>query len=223
MKRATARPCLPGSLTDLLSLSGDDSFRVYDTDFPDGDLAGYFPNSSRVLDFSKTGGQVEVFDTILSEPDFDYVIDLDAGLIDSFFRIFSDIGFGEAAREAHLGVAIYFILDRKISSVQKALAISRLCKNVDFVPVRNEAMGNILAVPQAASIYHDIRKNREIQLPRLSIDALNFLDRPDFSFAKFLARNGEDVPFELRIELWAFLEAVYNQRKTGDSGNPVSV
>lgn len=164
-----------------------------------------------------------MFDTIVSEPHFDYVIDLEANLTDRFFRIFTDIGFGEAAREAHLGVTVYFVLDRKVSSVQKALWISRLCREVDFVPVRNEAMGNILALPQASAVYSDIRKSREILLPRLSIDAVNYIERPDFSYAHFLARNGQDVPFELRIELWSFLEAVYNQRQTGESGNPVSV
>lgn len=203
-------------MTDLLSLSGAESFRVFDTDFPNGDLAGYFPASSRVLDFSKTGGQVEIFDTILSETHFDYVVDLEANLLQGFFKIYSDIGFEQAAAEANLRVSVYFILDRKVSSVSTALTISKSCKHAEFIPVRNEAMGNILTVPQAANVYSQIRHHRDIQLPRLSVNALNYLDQPDFSFANFLARNGDGVPLELKIEIWSFLETVYNQRQSGD-------
>lgn len=206
-------------MTDLLSLSGESSFRVFDTDFPHGDLAGYFPNSSKVLDFSKTGGQVEIFDTILSEPHFDYVIDLEASLLKRFFRIYSDIGFEQAARDASLDVSVYFMLDRKISSVAVALETSKYFKHSHFIPIRNEAMGNILTLPQAANIYSQIKYSREIQLPRLSINALNFIDLPEFSFAGFLSRNGEGVPLELRIEIWAFLESVYNQRQSGENGH----
>jgi hypothetical protein len=186
---------------------------VFDTDFPNGDLAGFFPQSSRVLDFSKTGGQVEIFDTVISEPSFDYVIDLEANLLSSFFKIYFDIGFEQAAHETNLNVSVYFVLDRKISTVNNALKISKLCKHAEFIPVRNEAMGNILTLPQAANVYGQIKRLREIQLPRLSINALNYIDQSDFSFANFLARNGDGVPLELRIEIWAFLESVYNQRQ----------
>ena len=205
-------------LTDLLSLSGVESFRVYDTDYPNGDLSGYFPESSRVVDFSKTGGQVEIFDTILSEPQFDYVLDLEANLLTRFFKVFSDIGFEQAAYEAKMTVSVYYVLDRKISSVQTAKELAKECVHSEFIPVRNEAMGNILTIPQAANIYSQIKKRREIHLPRLSVNALNHIDQPNFSFSDFLARNGQNAPRELRIEIWAFLEAVYNQQQTGQDG-----
>lgn len=200
-------------LCDQLSLSGDLSFRAFDTDFPRGDLAGYFPESSQIIDFDKTGGKVSLFDTIINEPDYDYLIDLDARFFNSFFKLYQDISFEEGLAEAQFSIQVYFVIDRTIASLEAAKRISQICTIAHFIPVRNEAMGNVLVLPQAAKIYKEINKAQEVILPRLSIDALNYIDGPQFSYADFLARNGGDVPLELRIEIWSFLEAVYNQRE----------
>lgn len=210
-------------LADLLSLAGSQSFRIFDTDFPAGDLAGFFPENSQIVDFSKTAGQIQVFDTILSEPQFDYVIDLDQALLGPFFKIFSDIRFDQAAKDQGISVSIYFMLDRKVSTISAALDIQRLARKCAFVPIRNEAIGNILTVPLAARIYGEIEKTREIILPRLSIDALNHIDRLEFTFADFLSRNGENAPPSIRFEIWNFLESLYNQRTVAENATPTSL
>ena len=197
--------------------------RIFDTDFPNGGLAGYFPASSRIIDFSRTGDQVLVFDTMVGEPNHDYVIDLQDNLLNPFFRIYSDIAFDEGAAEAGIAVSVYFMLDRTLTSVRAASEVSRLAAGASFIPVRNEAIGNILAIPEGARLYEGIRKNREIMLPRLSIDALNLIDDPQFSFSGFVARNGEGYPLELKIELFQFLETIYNQRRADEAGGPVTL
>lgn len=198
--------------TDLLALAGEQGFRVFDTDFPVGDLAGFYPENAQIVDFAQTQGQIQIFDTILAEPDFDYVIDLDSGLLTSFFKLFSDIRFDFEARRQRIDVEVFYILDRKVSSVSNALLISGKCGIARFTPVRNEALGNILAIPQAVAIYSDIKRYREIVLPRLSVNCLNYIEQSDFSFTDFVVSNGKDTPAEFEFELWAFLEAVYNQR-----------
>ena len=184
-------------------------------------MAGYFPASSQIIDFSKTAGHVNLFDTIINEPDFDYLVDLDAQFLRSFFRIFSDIAFDQGARGAGIEITVYFMIDRTVDSVRAAGEIRRQCGDVQFVPVINEAIGNVLVLPQAASLYSDISKAREITLPRLSIEALNLTDQPDFSFADFIARNGAGTPLELRVELFGFLEGIYNQKRVSDAGGSV--
>ncbi len=42
------------------------------------------------------------------------------------------------------------MLDRTVDSVRAAAEIRRQCGDVQFVPVINEAIGNILVLPQAA-------------------------------------------------------------------------
>ena len=210
-------------LADALSLAGEERLRIFDTDFPDGGLAGYFPASSRIVDFTRTGDRVLVFDTMVDEPDHDYVVDLQANLLKPFFKVYSDIAFDEGAAEAGIAVSVYFMLDRTLTSVNAAAEISRLAGSASFVPVRNEAIGNILAIPEGARRYEAIRKNREIMLPRLSVDALNLIDDPQFSFSGFVARNGEGYPLELKIELFQFLETIYNQRRADEAGGPVTL
>jgi len=205
-------------LGSALSLSGDQSFRVFDTDFPNGGVAGYFTASSQIIDFSKTAGHVALFDTIINEPDFDYLIDLDAQYLRPFFKIFSDIGFADGARAAGLETTVYFMIDRTLDSVRSARAIRDQCGDVQFVPVINEAVGNVVVLPQAAGIYAEIRKSREILMPRLSIETLNLTDQPEFSFAGFIAGNGKGIPLEMRVELFGFLESVYNQKQASEEG-----
>lgn len=210
-------------LCDLLALSGDEGFRIFDTAHPDGDLAGYFPKNSLIVDFTRTTGQIQIFDTILSEPEFDYVIDLEPGLLSGFFRLFNDIRFDSGAQDKGVTISIYFMLDRKLSTVRSALQTSRMAGHSAFIPVRNEAMGNVLTLPQAAGIYGEIPKSREIILPRLSVDAVNFLDQQGGSFCEFVAKNGETAPAEIRFEIWNFLESLYNQRRTNEDSGPVSL
>lgn len=208
-------------ITDCLSLAGPEGFRVFDTDHPHGGLAGYFPGNSRIVDFTRTQGQVTVFDTIIGEPDHDYVIDLQASLLDRFFAIFEDIGFDTAAHEAGITVAVYFLIDRSLTSVAAAARLSGMLRHSSFIPVRNEALGNILTLPEAARIFHEMKKTRDLVMPRLSIPALNRIDEPDFTFAGFIERNGDGETLEMRVELWNFLESVYNQRETAEKGGPV--
>lgn len=208
-------------LADCLSLGGTELLRIFDTDHPHGGLAGYFPASSDIVEFSKTGGQVRLFDTIMAEPGFDYVIDLQDHLLEQFFSIFADIGFAEAASSAGISITVYYLVDRHLNSVERAARLARSFTDVHFVPVRNEALGNVLSLPQAAKLYHEMPKTRDLALPRLSIAALNRIDEADFTFARFIESNGSAEALEMRIELWNFLESVYNQRQTAEAGGPV--
>lgn len=194
---------------------------MFDTDVPNGDIAGHHPRSSRIVDFAKTTGQVALFDTVINEPEYDYLVDLQAENLRSFFRIFNDISFDAGAREAGVAITVYYVLDRTVTSVQAAKDIRRLAGRATFVTVVNEAVGNVLVLPQAASIHAEINPDRTITLPRLSIEALNLTDQPEFTFSGFIASNGMNVPLELRVELFGFLEAIYNQKKVGEEGGEV--
>ncbi len=174
-----------------------------------------------MIDFSRTAGQVTLFDTVINEPGFDYLVDLQAEHLRSFFRIFNDISFDQGCREIGVAITVYFVLDRTVTSVGAAREVRQKAGDVQFVPVINEAVGNVLILPQASAIFSSIEKSRVITLPRLGIEALNLTDRPDFSFSGFIASNGQGVPLELRVELFAFLEAIYNQKQASADGGGV--
>lgn len=203
---------------DCLSLGGMERLRIFDTDYPNGRLAHYFPANSEIVDLTKTGGQVRLFDTIVSEPNYQYVIDLQASLLDRFFKIFSDIQFDEGAAEAGISTAVYFIVDRSMSSIHAAEAVREKLTVADFVMVTNEAIGTLLHMPSAAADYLRIPKDRDLVLPQLSWKASELIEEPGFTFAGFIAGESRDLPVELRVEMWNFLEKIYNQRSVAGSG-----
>lgn len=160
---------------------------------------------------------MQLFDTMITEPGINYVVDLQASLLKQFFSIFHDISFDTGAREAGVGVVVYFIVDRSLNSIHEAERVREQLRCSEFVLVHNEAIGNALAIPGAAEEYEDIEKDRDLLLPKLSDETLALVENPAFKFSDFIAGNSEALPIEMRRELWQFLEIIYNQRKLGGS------
>jgi hypothetical protein len=200
---------------DALMLGNPDRVRVFDTDFPNGGLAQFFVDNCEIVDLAKTGGQVRLFDTIIEEPQFHYVIDLQSSLTAKFFQIFNDIRFDEGAAEAGIGIAVFFIVDRSMSSIHAAEAVRSALTCSEFIIVRNDAIGTLLHLPSAAESYLRIEKNRDLVLPRLSAAALAYIEQRGFSFADFISGEIAPPPEAVKAELWRFLETIYDQRGSG--------
>jgi hypothetical protein len=208
---------------DCLSLTGPDQVRIFDTDFPNGGLAQFFPYHSEIIDLSRTIDQVRLFDTIIGEPNFHYVIDLQSELLTKFFKIFSDIRFDEGAMEAGIGVAVFFIVDRSMSSISAAEKVRAQLTCSEFIMVRNDAIGTLLHLPSAAEKYLRIDKDRDLVLPRLSPNTLAFIEQRGFTFTDFIAGEMAPPPDAVRLELWKFLETIYNQRSMSGSGTTLLI
>lgn len=191
---------------------------MFDTDLPYGSVQQWFPDNSELVDLTRTGDLVRMLDRMIQEPDCNFVVDLQASLLDAFFKIFHDISFDEGAAEAGSGVAVFFVLDRSVRSIEAAARTRARLKCSEFVIVKNEAIGTVLHEPRAAELYMAIPKDREISLPRLSEAARDHIERHGFSFAEFVAGKAEEAPVAIRFELWNFLETIYNQRRAGASG-----
>jgi hypothetical protein len=191
---------------------------VFDTDLPYGSIQQWFPERSELVDLTRTGDLVRMLDRMIQEPDNNYVVDLQAPLLDPFFTIFHDISFDEGAAQSGSGVAVFFVLDRSMRSIEAAARTRARLKNSEFVIVKNEAIGTVLHEPKAAELYLAIAKDREISLPRLTQEARDYIERNGFSFAEFVAGRSEEAPVAIRFELWAFLETIYNQRRAGAGG-----
>jgi hypothetical protein len=161
---------------------------------------------------------VRLFDSMIGRPDINYVVDLQSSLLNRFFTIFSDICFDAGAAEAGTGVVVFFVVDRSISSIHAADHIRSKLTCSEFVLVRNDSIGNLLHLPSAAQEYHEIRKDRDLVLPKFSEAAREFVEQPHFSFSDFIAGHYNSAPLPIRHELWDFLEKIYNQRETSSSG-----
>lgn len=207
----------------MLSLKGEGLVRIFDTDWPGGGIAHHFPNDSEIVNLEKTVDQVRLFDTIIEEPQFHYVIDLQSNLLTRFFKIFNDIRFDEGVRDAGIGIAVFFIVDRSMSSIAAAEKVRAQLTCSEFILVRNDAIGTLLHLPSAAENYVRIDKDRDIVLPKLSQRVLDFIDRKDFSFAEFVAGTLPAPSEVVAAELWKFLETIYNQRGMGTSGTMLPI
>lgn len=160
---------------------------------------------------------------MIERPGVNHLVDLQSEWLDKFFTIFHDIGFDKGAAEAGIGVVVFYMVDRSISSIETAAKIRKKARKSEFVLIRNAAIGNLLHIPSAARSYMRIEKDRDLSLPRLSDAASVFIERQGFTFSDFIARNGADAPLEIRNELWNFLEIIYNQREAGSSGTTLLI
>lgn len=208
---------------DLLVLRLGHPPHIFDTDDPDGGLIVHFPQQSEVIDLSKTTQQVALFDGMLSEPNGHFLIDLSARHFSKFFNIYRDIGFEQGAEEVGLGVSVFFLIDRTEASILAASQLSASIPQTRFLTVRNSAIGDALGQGQATHIYHQMRIDREVLLPHLSAEALGMLEHPEFHFDRFIAGKYEHFPFELKAELWGFLEGLYEQRDSVEHGSTYPV
>jgi len=89
--------------------------------------------------------------------------------------------------------------------------------------VRNRAIGDALDQGNMADVYQGMKFDREILLPVLSSESLGMLEHPDFHFDSFVAGRYGELPFEMKTELWEFLESLYEQRKSVDDGSTWAV
>ena len=208
---------------DLLALRLGEPPQIFATDEPDGGLIRHFPHHAQILDLSKTTAQVALFDGMLAQKDTHFLIDLADRHFTRFFKIYTDIGYDAGAEEAGLDMTVFFLIDRTETSIQVAADLSAAIPHTRFLTVRNSAIGDALGEGRAADIYHKMRIDREILLPQLSAEALGMLEHPDFHFDTFIAGKYEHFPFELKAELWSFLEGLYEQRDSVETGSTYPV
>lgn len=208
---------------DLLALRHGEPPRIFDTDAPDGTLIRQFPGGAQVIDLSRTREQMTLFDGVFAAGKGHFLIDLSAHHFRHFFDIYCDIEFEAGAREAGIDVTVFFLIDRSAASIENAANLRKRIPDTRFVPVRNAAIGDALDQGNMADVYYGMKFDREILLPVLSAEALGLLEHPDFHFDSFVAGRYGELPFEIKTELWEFLETVYEQRKSVDDGSTFAV
>ncbi|MEP1208655.1 MAG: hypothetical protein ABJM29_15105 [Rhizobiaceae bacterium] len=210
-------------VADLLTLRLGHPPQIFDTDDPDGGLIHHFPGHGQIISLSNTRAQVGLFDGMLTQPGAHFLIDLEARHFSQFFQIYQDISFELGAEQVGLDMSVFFLIDRTEASIQAAAELSAAIPGTRFQTVRNAAIGDALGIGRSSDIYHRMRIDREILLPELSAEALGMLEHPDFHFDSFIAGKYEHFPFELKAELWSFLEGLYEQRDSVDSGTAYPV
>jgi hypothetical protein len=195
---------------DFLAHLGRDFF-VFDVDSPDGGLITFFQDNVKLIDFARTDGKMELFDTMLSAPSQDYIIDLPYHQLDLFFSQLEEIGFVSAAHQANLEVVVFFVHDMSGASISRALTIRKQYPVSQFIPVSSDTVEAPFDDPKVARAYADLRLDGEISLPKLSNKAILSITDDIYSFDAFLNDETPDIPEDLAHELFDFYKTVYLQ------------
>jgi hypothetical protein len=172
-------------LMDHLLMTGHNP-HVFDCDDPRGRINRFYPDRSTLIGVEKTSGQIRLFDKILAEPDRDYIVDLPAHELGTFFTVIDDLDFINAAHDAHLELVIAYVLDQTATSVMTARDLRGAYATETFYLVRNAWNGNPLVTMAAA-------------------------EEPPFSFIEFQEGTYTTLPPSLRLRLRSFLSEVFGQ------------
>ena len=121
-----------------------------------------------------------------------------------------------------MGVAVFYVLDRTLTSIQNAIILRRQLKSSRFVLVRNDAVAAFRAPVYGERELSQIDTDRQIRLPVLSTDMLDFIEDPDFNLTDFVMQRQHTLPDWLSDELWSVLEAIYEQQPIGTAENKLT-
>jgi len=172
-------------LIEFLRISGR-PLVGYDLDPREPTLAGYFPNLVWPVDIADTRGQMALFDRILSDHWRTTVIDLGQGLFDQFFKVMTEIGFEDEARQKLIQPVVLFITDSAPFTAKTYAELRGRLEQTIFVPVHNEAASFMVIAqdfPPSSPKYEMIR------IPRLSPIVRGVIDRPGFSFSAYMSQQ----------------------------------
>jgi hypothetical protein len=197
-------------IADDLTLVGREP-AVFDAECPLGGIRAYLPERTRLVDLTRTNGQMAMIDTMLGSAPRDYVIDLSCRLLADTFALFEQIDFIGEARKAGFVVIVLYIIDRPFASLRLARQIYHGGQLDRFVPVRNDAIGHVSDYCQVVNLYGELIRGGEIFLPVLSRDILRMAEQRGFSFASFLLNRYPHITAEKRAELRQFLNAMFAQ------------
>jgi hypothetical protein len=172
-------------LIEFLRISGR-PLVGYDLDPREPTLAGCFPSLVWPLDIADTRGQMALFDRILADHWRTTVIDLGQGLFDQFFKVMTEIGFEDEARQKLIQPIVLFIADAAPFTAQTYTELRGRLAQTIFVPVHNEAA---LFMMIAQDFPPSSPKYQTLHIPRLSPIVRGVIDRPGFSFSAYMSQQ----------------------------------
>ena len=192
-------------LADYLLLDGKDPFLI-DTDAPEGPLRHFFPGRTALADFEKIQGRMKAFDTIISAPGRDYVVDLPQRHMLEFFIAVRELDFFAAAKAAGFRVIVFFIVDRATSSLRAAKDVYGE-KGIDlFVAVKNEFVGSAWPPGEGALV-----------IPVLPRDVALAISEKRFSLRNFVLGDDQGLESDQRLALNSFMFAVLGSLNSLDT------
>ena len=111
---------------------------------------------------------------------------------------------------------IYYVIDPSLRSLQTACEISAQLSHARFIPVINLAVGDCRKIPGSKELLNELASGTEIVMPTLAPEIRAWTEADGFTWSGFLMGRHDDIPYETRIVIMDFLEAIYNQSGAQD-------
>ena len=192
---------------------------IFDTDLSGNGIVNYFAEKTRSIDLSRVADQVLLFDTMLESGNngksIDFVVDVSANDLNRFFRIFSDIGFERGAFEVDLEVHVCYVISWTLKSLKNAAKVRDVLVGSRFTVVRNMGIEALPFTPDPEEESQVPNLEIDLFLNALSPEVFRIINDIQFSFARFIEGGHDDLDYEMRAEIWNFLEDVHNQIRAG--------
>lgn len=158
----------------------------YDLNPRDPILTARFPSLVWPVDISNTRGQMELFDRLIADGVSTKVVDLGSGSLEQFFAVMGEIGFMREARRRSIEPVVLFVTDTAATSKRNYVELIRVMEAATLVPVHNEAVSLMLSKEDFPPSRADLAP---IHIPRLSPIVRGVIERPNFSFTAYMARQ----------------------------------
>ena len=198
-------------LVDWLLLRGTEP-QVIDLDNPAYPLAGLYPDLSLKVDFDHTLGRVGLFDGIVRKPDVDRVLEVPVLHMDAFLREARNLQFFETVAASGGDLAFLHFVDGSPAFVDKARKLAEtLPPGVHYYLVRNTEADVLGNDAETAEIYETLKREGDIQFPRLAADLVALIEQPGFSFAAFMNGDITVADTVLRFKLQQFVKTMFAQ------------
>lgn len=175
-------------LTEYLKASHREVI-AFDLSSNEPSLLDYLPRQTETAQIRDTFGQMQLMDRLIVDDGVPKVLDIDAAMFDSFFKMFQEIGFLKEASRQGVAPMVMFVLDQDFSSSRGYAMLERTVPPSAFVAVNNEAV-----------LYGEVppwvRARRILDIRLLPDFLKGYIRKTTFSFNAF-ARNRANSSSEL--------------------------
>jgi hypothetical protein len=179
--------------------------KVYDTQYPNGDLRRFIPTAS-IVDIANVDHQMQVFDTL----DGITVIDIRGGAFATTLRDLQKTKLLDDVRLGRFNLAILHVIGESVASLEEiGEATKTLGNSIQHYLVKNYINEGGFTQwnedSRFAELLHDA-KSRTINIPHLEASAASTVQKLGLSFDSYI-RSKESRMLRGYVEAW--LDAVY--------------
>lgn len=181
------------------------STRPFDTEYPRGTLARFYPDATEIVDLDRTGHQMRIFDTLDEDEVKVTLVDVRAGQLRTILGALREFGFFEAVREGQFDFLLFHILGSSIASLEEIAEMAPYVADAQYFLVKNHIGESSYFEwdPETHRAYFDrAAAATEISIPKLNELAFEQIDLAGATFNDFVREPGNSFVLRGYVRSW---------------------